>query len=71
MDEGGGWKNEIWTGPCVERQIKVQFRGVGAHPWLLEGRNGLVRGISQRLCGDDWFLNTKTPFEAQRRLSAV
>ena len=45
MDERGDWKNEIWTDLRAELRIKLQFQGVGAHPWLLGRRNGLARGI--------------------------
>ena len=33
MDEGGEWKDEIRTDLRAERRIKLQFHGVGAHPW--------------------------------------
>ena len=33
----------------MERRIKLVFQGVGAHPWILERRNGLARGIYNRL----------------------
>ena len=40
------------------RRIKLQFRGVSARPWLLERRNGFLRGIYNRLVGDNRFVNT-------------
>ena len=49
MDEGGERKNEIWTDLRVGRGIKLQFQGIGDHPCLLERRNGLARGIYNRL----------------------
>ena len=52
-DEGGEWGNEVWADLCAGRQIKLQFQGVGAHPWSLERRTGFARGISNRLIGDD------------------
>ena len=60
MGECGGWKDEMWTDYCAERRIKLRFHGVGAHPWLLERRNGLARRIKIRLIEDD-------PAEAQWR----
>ena len=45
MDEGGEWKNEIWLDYCSDRRIKLISQGVGAHPWLLERRNGLARSV--------------------------
>ena len=55
--EGGEWKNQIWTDLCAERRIKLQFQGVGAHPWLSERRNGIARGIRNLFFGDDRFMN--------------
>ena len=52
MDEGGGWKHEALADLCSERAIKVQFRGVGARPWILERRNGLARCTFNRLAAD-------------------
>ena len=52
MDEGGGWKHEVLADLCSERAIKVQFRGAGARPWILERRNGLARGTFNRLAAD-------------------
>ena len=45
LGEGGEWKNDLWRDLCVERRIKLVFQGAGAHPWILERRNGLARGI--------------------------
>ena len=52
LDEGGEWKNDLWRDLCVGRRIKLIFQGVGAHPWILERRNGLARGIYNRLKAD-------------------
>ena len=71
MDEGGEWKNAIWTDLCAERRIKVQFRGVGAHPWLLERRNGPARGIYNRLVEDDRFSKKMILLEAQWCLNTM
>ena len=43
MDEGGEWKNEIWTDLLAAR------------PWSLERRDGLARGSYNRLFEDDRF----------------
>ena len=40
MDEGGEWKNELWTEPRPDRRIELLFQGVGAHPCILDRRNG-------------------------------
>ena len=71
MGEGGEWKNAIWTDLCAERRIKVQFRGVGAHPWLLERRNGPARGIYNRLVEDDRFSKKMILLEAQWCLNTM
>ena len=65
MDEGGEWKNEIWLDYCSDRRIKLIFQGVGAHPWLLERRNGLARGIFYRLMEDDRFSRGRILSEVQ------
>ena len=33
MDAGGDWKHEIRPDLPAEHRIKLQFQGVGAHPW--------------------------------------
>ena len=55
MDEGGEWKHEVWADFCADRQIKLFSQGVGAHPWILERRNGLARGIYNRIRSDGRF----------------
>ena len=55
LDEGGEWGNELWRDLCAERRIKLVFRGAGAHPWILERRNGPARGIYNRLRADRYY----------------
>ena len=51
MDSDEGKENEtladFWTG----RNVRLQFQGKDAHPWLLPRRIGLARGIYGRLAG--------------------
>ena len=35
MDSGDEWRNEIRTDFCTNRNIRLQFHGKGARPWLL------------------------------------
>ena len=65
------WENEVWTDYCSERCIKLLFQGAGAHPWLLERRNGLARGIYNRLVEDDRFSSEEILGEVQWRLNAM
>ena len=71
MDEGGERQNEIWTDFCAERRNKLQFQGVGAHPWLLERPNGQARGIYNGPIEDDRFLNKTILAEVQWCLNAM
>ena len=71
MDEGGEWKNEVWMDYCSDRRIKLIFQGVGAHPWLLERRNGLARGIYNRLIEDDRFSSGRILSEVQWCLNTM
>ena len=71
MDEGGERKNEVWADYCTERRIKLLFQGVGAHPWLLGRRNGLARGIYNRLVEDDRFSSEEILGEVQWRLNTM
>ena len=41
-------------------RYNAQFQGVGAHPWALERRNALARGVYNRLVEDGRFLKKKT-----------
>ena len=49
MDSGGECEKEVWTGLRSEPNVRLQFQGKGAHPWMLERRNGLARDIYYRL----------------------
>ena len=40
MDE-----DKLWANLCADHYIKLQRRCVGAHPWILERRNALARGM--------------------------
>ena len=71
MYEGGAWKNEIRTDQCAERRIKLQFQGVGAHPCLLERRNGLARGIDNRPIEDGRSASRQIFAITQRCLKAM
>ena len=52
LDGGGKRKNKIWTDFRPERNIRPQFQGKGATPWLLARRSGLASGIYNRLPAD-------------------
>ena len=65
LDGGGGRKNDLWRDLCVERRIKLVFQGVGAHPWILERRNGLARGIYNRLQADRYNAGSQILTEVQ------
>ena len=71
MDEGGEWKNEVWTDFCTDRRIKLPFQGVGAHPWILERRHGLARGIYNRIRTDDRFSGRQIVTEVQWCLNTL
>ena len=71
MVEGGEWENEIWTDSRAERRTKLQFQGVGAHPWLLGRRNGLARGIYNRLVEGDRFTDKTIFSEVQWCLNSM
>ena len=71
MDEGGEWQNELWAGLCSERRIKLLFRGVSAHHWILERRNGPAHGIYNRLKEDDRFPVRQILAGAQWRLNTL
>ena len=71
MDEGGEWRHEVWTELRSERRIKLLLQGVGAHPWILERRNGLARGIYNRLEEDDRFPGGQILAEAQWCLNTL
>ena len=71
IDGGGEWKNELCAELRSERRIRVLYRGVGAHPWVLGRRNGLTRGIYNRLKGGDRFSGKQILAGAQWRLSTL
>ena len=52
MDEGGEWENDLWVDLRTDRYIELQYQGVGAHPWISERRDGLARGIHNRMHAD-------------------
>ena len=62
---GGEWENELWAELRSGRRIKLLFQGVGAHRWLLERRNGLARGIYNRLKEDNRFPGKQILAEVQ------
>ena len=70
-DEGGEWRDELWSELRSERRIKLLFQGVGARPWILESRRELARGIYNRLQGDDRSLGKQILAEVQWRLNAL
>ena len=47
------------------------FKGFGAHPWILDRRNGLARGIHTRLKAGDRFFGGQIRAEVQWRLNAL
>ena len=53
MDGGEKWENEPRADLFSEWGIKLEFLGVGAHPWLLGRRNGLTRRIYDRFVAND------------------
>ena len=71
MDEGGERKNEMWTDSCSECPIKPLHQGVGAHPRILGGRNGLARGIYNCLFADDRYTSRQIPSEVQWRAKTM
>ena len=71
MDEGGERESETRRNFCAERRIKLHFQGVGDHPWLMERRNGLARGICHRLIEDDRFMNKTILAEVRWRPNSM
>ena len=65
MDRGGEWKHEIWTNLRAERRIRLQLQGARARPWLLERRNGIARGMDNRLVGGGRFSGKRILSEVQ------
>ena len=54
-DEGCERKQEVRADLFSERRIKLRFQGVGGRLWILERRNGLARGLYNRLVAADRF----------------
>ena len=71
MDEGGEKENEVRADLRPERRAKLQFRGVVAHPKVLERRNGHARGIYNRLVADNRYSGKQISGEVQRRLNTL
>ena len=55
----------------MERRIKLVFQGVGAHPWISERRNGLARGIYNRLKEDSFYTGAQILSEMQWCLNTL
>ena len=78
---GGGWGelgHEIWnsggvggSGFYAEGQILLQFQGQDAQPWPMGRRNGLARGIYNRLAADNRPLSRAILNEVQFRVNQV
>ena len=43
----------------------MQYQGAGAHPWISEARNGLARGIYNRMNADGLYAGRQLITEAQ------
>ena len=71
MEEGGGWKKESWAELRSEGRIKLLLREVGARPWTSGRRNGLARGIYDRLMEDHRFSGTQILAEVLWGLNAL
>ena len=51
--------------------MKTQFQGVGANHWLLEGRNGVARGVFGRFAAGYRFSSKQFLSEVQWRLNSL
>ena len=71
MDEGGERGNALWVDLCADRYIKLQYQGVGAHPWVLVRRHGLARGIYYTTHANGRYAGRQLISEAQFCLNAV
>ena len=71
MDSGGEWGDDLRAAFCAERNIHLQFQGKGAHPWILERRNGFTRGSYTRLAADGRSPSLAILNEIQFGLTAV
>ena len=65
MYAGGEWGNGIPLDSSTGRNIRLQFQGKGANPWLLGRRNGFARGIYNRRAADGHFSTCATLNEVQ------
>ena len=70
-DEGGEWQNDLWVDLRADRYIQLQYQGVGAHPWIPEQRNGLVRGIYNCMQADGRYAGRQLISEAQFCLNTM
>ena len=71
IDERAERKNEVRTDLRSDRRIKLQVHGAGAHPWILERRSGLARGVYNRLVADGRVFGGQILAEVQWRLNAL
>ena len=71
LGEGGERKNDLWRDLCVGRRIKLVLQGAGAHPWILERRDGLARGSYNRLKADRVFSGSQISTKAQWCLNSM
>ena len=65
---------KVVSGKMISGEICVRcvvFQGVGAHPWILERRNGLARGIYNRLKEGRYYTGPQILSEAQWRLNTL
>ena len=67
MRAQSSWMTELRS----DRRMKMLFQGAGAHPWILGRRNGLARGIYNRLKEDDRFSAKRAPAGVQWPLNAL
>ena len=59
MDDGGLLANEVWADFWDERYDHFHIKGYGARPWILGRRDGLARGIVNRLREDGRMMDRK------------
>ena len=50
-------------------ELNWRSKGVGAHPWILERRSGVARGIYNRLQADRYYAGSQILTEAQWSLN--
>ena len=56
---------------CADREVRLKFRGEGAHPWILGRRGGVARGIRNQLAADGRFPSRAIPNGSQFCLNAM